>query len=283
MSFLDAFLCGMFGGLFGGVSVFAANIGSAGGALIFDGDRLSRRSLFALLACYSVVGVSGGFVSFLVLILIHKFPGAEGAQDLILLTSVAMVGGFGARRFLPMFVLNIEDTLRKLISETSRTSQELSAVTEKFETKQHLAAITAMAFQQDSDPDRVSLFVAQCEAYTAAHPADADGYVTLARLYRRQGRIEEAIAKLTEYINRNQAIAAPNLSFCTALYNRACYHSLMFGRTKDPSFRDKAIADLGLSQHYSTHLASDRVFTRNDEDFAEIREEAAFKRLVAEP
>ena len=67
----------------------------------------------------------------------------------------------------------------------------------------------------------------------------------------------------------------------TALYNRACYYSLIYGKTKDNVYISHAIADLSSALKFGANRTLDVEFALNDTDFAPIREDPRFKDLLS--
>jgi hypothetical protein len=170
------------------------------------------------------------------------------------------------------------------VSDVRRTVRRELAQFETRTTENLEEAVIVVAAQTAlGDTGTVSqreFLVRQLEEIAAKGQLEAQGYVALARLYRRLDKLDKAIATLTKYIDKNQNVDAPHKGMHASLYNRSCYAALLYGKLSDGALANHAIADLRLSLKYSANFEADVTFARGDPDLVSIRADERFAEIL---
>jgi tetratricopeptide (TPR) repeat protein len=103
-------------------------------------------------------------------------------------------------------------------------------------------------------------------------------HLLLGSLYRRTGRLEPAIAVLTEFIDRKKEVGQLDIHRADGLYNRACYYTLQYAENpQNTDCADKALADLKQSVAVAPSNASDAA---HDKDFSTLWDDPRFKSIT---
>jgi hypothetical protein len=103
-------------------------------------------------------------------------------------------------------------------------------------------------------------------------------HLLLGSLYRRTGRLEPAIAVLTEFIDHKEEVEQLDIHRADALYNRACYYTLQYAdNPQNTDCAEKALADLKQSVAVAPSNASDAA---KDQDFSILWDDPRFKSIT---
>lgn len=305
MTLCIALICAVLGGLLGGGAAFLANINFLEKEYKHDRENLTGRAFCVMVAVNAFLGVTGALVALLALIFLKDFPEKARTQDVVFLLGLSVVGGFGARRFLPLMVMNLEGLIRRTMEETQQNTRAIAQTTQRInESEQNLAKVKDK-IEEDVQKQNQQILIVSAAMEALKRPEtpesllvwllkslqecedkmelSADGFLTIGRLHRRLRDLDEAIKILTRYIDQNRSIGAPNSAYSAMLYNRACYYGLLYEKTRKADFADHAFADLARALEFAPDKEKDRALARNDNDFDSLKGDPRFVELTRMP
>ena len=97
-------------------------------------------------------------------------------------------------------------------------------------------------------------------------------------MYKRSGELNKAVLTLTELLEMaNLSGEISNRSHAIALYNRACYRALQYGKSKADSSKIEALEDLQESIKLSPSIGLDAM---SDIDFISLYKDADFQMVL---
>jgi hypothetical protein len=116
-------------GAFGGAVEFLRHVTYVSGMLTFSGHtiRLSN-SFFAMLITSSFVGAAGALGVAFVFILLKSFSNENTVENIVLLVSISVAAGFGARSILPGLVRRLEEQIENVEAKTNKLEARVEQV-----------------------------------------------------------------------------------------------------------------------------------------------------------
>lgn len=275
----------IYGGFFGGLSSYLAYI-------IYgqDGrfkDRLQPSGLWiGVLFLNGLVGISGAFAIQLLVLGMRFYEKVDQPRvsDFVFLSAVCIIGGFGARSFLPRLTRMFEEKIGELDKKTEKAltaAEEAKKVVATQDERSSLIAQLTAEVHDGAKDETLEFAVETARIQLEKEPFNASFVIILGRALRRLKKESEAIDELTKYINARQQVSGPDKNLSAILYNRACYYCALNEKEPNASYIAHAISDLEQSLRHSEHLEQDKLFAQNDPDLIPLRDHPRFKALTA--
>lgn len=240
-----------------------------------------------LLVGGSLVGVAGAFAVIFMITWVARFSYSNTPNDIVLLTSLCIMGGFFSQRYMPLVGRRFEEELFRRRLESSEI--EVEKAKSKSEEASDLAnalseASTALDTKSPADLRRA---VQTMEAEGAKFPEHRIFHIYWGRLYRNLARYDDAVHVLRRFIydikaNPITGNSGPTIrDAADASYNVACYLSLKAKsvveqqgqQTYVDQLRGEAIIAL---QEAITGNPENMDLAKGDSDLDFIREQCAF-------
>lgn len=264
------------GGALGGLAFFLFALGFSESRTTVDGKEVRGRHLFWCAASQIGVGLCGAVAVQFLLILIRIFPKDPTSENAVLLVSVSAAAGFGARRLLPSLASNLERRVEQAEIQAERAQEGAEQAKDKATRAEVMSKVSAALRPGTTESQRAEA-IEQLRDLTRSYPTQRSYAIMLGRLLRDGDDLDGAIATLEHFINAKGLISERDKDVADAYYNKACYHSLIFGKSRSASARDSALEALAFSISLSSE---NRIDAEHDTDFSSIREEKAFGSLV---
>ncbi len=195
------------------------------------------------------LGIGGGACAILLTLLLSKFElKVDDICSVILYSCISVLGGIVAKRCLPI----LSDAAAKKIGEELQRnkSEAIEYAKEEARTVKKYAQLISDADTalNETDETRIKAYainaIKDMEQYLDMYSSDRHFCIKLGRLYRKlsdiTGKIEylnKAILVLREYVKNIKSMKRTGVSDClnisTALFNIACYHSLLTGKNPE--------------------------------------------------
>lgn len=194
------------------------------------------------------LGMGGGACAILLGLLLSKYElKIEDLNSIILYSCISFAGGIMAKRCLPV----LSDVAAQKLGEIQRRADEANknAAESKAYAQMLSDADTALA---ETDNTRAKAYllsaIGNMNEYYAYYPIDRHFCIRFTRMYRKMYDItknpdflKKAISILREYTNNIKKlkinVTSDFLNIATALFNMACYHSLLI--EKNPTERER--------------------------------------------
>lgn len=197
-----------------------------------------------------VIGIGGALALQWALLSVGKFESVHTPQNIIFIFTISVVSGFGARRLLPGLRQALEDQMLQNKKEINQIKDEVD------ETKE----IADIALERASESDVISKALStfdpkfpESAAHESIHelrglvnkqPTNRYASIILARLLRRCNDIGEGILVLDRFLTAKDGSRELDKDYADVLYNRACYYSVLYSKSKQDEHREKSIQDL---------------------------------------
>lgn len=248
----------------------------------YNGVCLGFWAFVGLVAINGLIGAGGAVGLQFILIGVQKFSTETTIENQILLFSIAIVAGFSARRLLPQITNRLArdlDLTKKTFEEKSyeleKKAEEVERGAEKGAQKTVNLVRALQSLLKGAPASELRWGIEHLTAGVQDDPKVREYAIVLGRLYRKDNNLPSAIDVLTKFLESKGL--EQDQDYADALYNRACYKTLLFGNTKEPQSRIEALKDLEKSINLSPDNKGD---ARLDEDFKALWKDAEFKRLV---
>jgi hypothetical protein len=267
------------GGIAGGISELLARIALGEREIRLYGARAGFISFLGCLVVHAVVGIAGAAAVVFVFSSTTWFPVIDGPQNRIWLLALAVMGGFGARRFLPLVTRQLEKEMEKLKREVEENEERVTEVADRSDGRYMLARAMALldagAATTSIDLNSASLEVS---AWLRKHPKDRSAAIIESRLSRAVGKLNDGIQALTNFIDAKRQNKEFDRDYADCLYQRSCYKCLAWAKDKSPDTLASGLSDLKESVKYHSSNAAAAL---EDIDFAEWKENAEFRQITS--
>lgn len=219
------------------------------------------------------IGLSGAVGVQVILIGIQKFSDAPSVENKLLLLSVSVIAGFGARRLLPQIRDRLEEELLKTREESRDAAEDAQeAIEEARSARTQLRVLASLrADAPASERDSCIKFMTK---ELELDPTDRTNTIILGRLQRVSGDLSGAVDTLTRFLEAKNA--RRDNDYADVLYNRACYNTLRWAEDPKPALLTSVVSDLSLSFKISPANKED---AQSDEDFDPLRKNDEFRGL----
>jgi|ERR1700733_2260746 len=266
------------GGALGGVVDFCRQLSAEGSirkktfVVKYDKTPLGVSSAFVYLATSVIIGVGGAFgVQFLLIMLKSFSPNHETSNELLIF-SISIIAGIGARSLIPRISDRLQEQLFKVQQEAeaavsgakdaTRIANEIR--TESTEFNRIVSTLRAEAPESEVDDAirKLEGFLRESEKHGPTSDERTET-IWLGRLYKKKGNYRDAVRALQRFLTRKEGRQERDKDYADVLYNKACYLSL------DKRF-DEALAALRETFALSPSNKED---ARGDRDFQGLRDD----------
>jgi hypothetical protein len=287
MSMFEVLIIVIAGGIVGGLASLFIRLEFVSKSFKIGEELVNSWSLIYLAFFDGFIGAAGALGVQFIIISVNSFPEKFELKNKLFLLTVSVIAGFGARHLLP----TISDRLKRDINEVKRESGEAKresdeAKRESIEAREEAkeaARISKIreALRPDAPPSEVLWGITQLSQDTKAHPTDRTAAILLGRLHRKERKLGKAIQVLDNFVEAfveaKENVGERDVDYADALYNRACYKSLLWKETHETPYKEGALQDLALAIQFSQ---ANKVDARDDPDFASVHEDPRFNALV---
>ncbi len=247
MSLLEIATLVVIGGGLGGAAAFLARFTHDSGKLALlpgmtpaqdgtpDADAPSEAIGMAtgvlLTAASMIVGVAGAFAIQFVLVTLDAAKLDATAKAELFVLSISVAAGFGARRLLPGLTARLEGQIRRATVEAAHARQEASEVRRNVSSEAQFAALVDSVLRGEAGVASHNHVIHELQKRLAVDPTDGNYVAPLGRLLKLRGKIDEALAVTDRYLQAKERRGERDSHYGSALYNKACYHALRFGKS----------------------------------------------------
>lgn len=248
---------------------------------------LSKGQFTALALIALLLGIGGALAVQFTLVSVGQYQTIRTVDSQLFLFTVSVIAGYGGRQFLQIVTDKMEEKLKEKLkveeaTETSRRAAETSHRAEE-NSKETSLLIGAVATLNNNSNETKQFEIAEqievLENQLLDDPKDRRFAILLGRLYRKNKQLEKGIKALTTFINHKKQDNERDRDYADALYNRACYLTLIPKDTTEHenNLLNKALNDLDESIKITKGNAKDAI---DDADFDTIKENKLFKELT---
>lgn len=227
--------------------------------LFYKGVELHSKYLLYVGAFHICLGIGGSIAMSFALISIGQFKVETNVDNLLLLTTLSVVAGFGGNRILEkvrgQLERQLEDTQREVSALKTSVSSMKEEISLDIEVTDCLNNAHSVLEGKDEKPWNEIEQVVSSLKHLVAHDNLSRlvlrrAAIYLGRIYRaKYDDLDRAAAHLSDFVKKYGAIKDTHSA--AVLFNRACYYSLI-AKTKSNGQREellsKAHADLELAQ-----------------------------------
>lgn len=267
------------GGIFGGVAELLARVAIGDTQITLYGAKASFRRFLGCAVVHAVVGIAGAAAVVFVFSSTTWFPSGDSPQNRMWLLALSVMGGFGARRFLPLVTRQLEKEMERLKREVEQNEVRVSEVADRSDGRYMLARAMALldAGAQTTSIDLHSTSL-EVTAWLREHPKDRSAAIIESRLSRAVGKLQDGIFALTNFIEAKKQSNELDRDYADGLYQRSCYRCLIWEKEKSPDVKTAGLRDLEESVRY---CASNATAADEDVDFKAWKTDPEFQRIVS--
>ena len=257
----------------------------------------------------ALVGCGGALAITLILFVVNQYPTCP-CTEWLFLVCLSFVAGFIGHRILPLVASGLEgkikaatDTARQAdqkaqqaVQKALQADQKALQATNRIERDRKVNEAVDAAFEAlqqakaekvDLRPESVKTHIQHLEALSAQEPTRRRLHIVLGRLFSVQENYEKAVETLSKFVKaKADCKEGSDRHTAAALYNRACYQSLMSEKLQDEAkareMRGSAIED--LEGAFRLDLALVEKAEQPDPDLASLKRknEEAYHQAIQE-
>lgn len=257
------------GGALGGLLDCFRRLKFGAGGFTLDEAGVGFWALMKLSVLAGALGIGGALAVQLILLAAKQFSNDASVANQLFIFTLSLVSGFGARNILPMITRKLEREIDEVRRESHETSEDVKEVITFSKVMESL--------KPDAPASERAWGISELSKYAQEAPTNRTFAILLGRLHRANQDLQAGINALDNFLRAKDQANERDKDYADALYNRACYETLLWKDTDETSHKEQAYRDLAASLEISQANQGDATV---DPDFKILRSEQRFQDLT---